>query len=682
MMEPAFLSLLHNASLLLALILVFDHTTSRVRLENQWWRQVLIGALIGGLGVALILSCFRLNSSVVFDTRSVLLSISGLFLGAVPTVIAMLITSLFRITQGGAALTGTLVIVATGTVGILWRRYRRGAIESISPLELLAFGIATHLVMLALMFTLPWNVAKQVMAFVAAPVMLVYPLATMAMGLLMANRIRREKVNAALTESEERYRSLFENNHATMLIIDPGDGTIVDANPAACRFYGWPREELQGMHLDKINTLPREQLMAEMSQACAAPRHLHFEFSHRRADGSTRNVEVFSGPISMGGKRLLYSIIHDITDRRKAERALKESHEMVLKLTAQIPGVVYQYRTFPDGRSSFPFSTHGMNTIYEVTPEDVREDATPVFGRLHPEDRDRILQEITESARTLNPFHCEFRVVLPRQGLRWRLSNAQPERLEDGSTLWHGIILDDTERKLAEQALQERNEELVRFVYTVSHDLKSPLVTIQTFLGYLEKDMQSGDAARINTDMEYIRRAASRMLQLLDELLELSRIGRKMNSSEDVTLQEIAQAAQEQVAGQIAERRARVEVTDLPLMLHGDRQRLLELFQNLLDNSVKFMGDQASPLIQIGAEPNEAEIVLFVKDNGSGIDPRHQGKLFGLFEKLHPGTPGSGIGLALVKRIVEVHGGRIWAESAGQGCGATFRFTLKGTRLL
>ena len=141
-------------------------------------------------------------------------------------------------------------------MGILWRRYRRGAIESISAMELLVFGIATHLVMLALMFTLPWDVARQVMTVVAVPVMLVYPLATMAMGLLMANRIRRENVNAALAESEERYRSLFENNHATMLVVDPSDGRIVDANPAACRFYGWPREQFRGMHLHEINTLP------------------------------------------------------------------------------------------------------------------------------------------------------------------------------------------------------------------------------------------------------------------------------------------------------------------------------------------------------------------------------------------------------------------------------------------
>lgn len=241
---------------------------------------------------------------------------------------------------------------------------------------------------------------------------------------------------------------------------------------------------------------------------------------------------------------------------------------------------------------------------------------------------------------------------------------------------------DITERKQAEELLRERNEELVRFVYAVSHDLKSPLVTIQTFLGYLEKDLRSGNAGRIDTDLGYIRRAAVKMLELLEELLELSRVGRKLNPPEDVRLQTLVQEALDLVAGPIAARGVQVRVTDVPVQLHGDRRRLLELFQNLIDNAVKFMGDQPAPQVEVGVEDAGQQLVIYVRDNGLGIDPRHQGKLFGLFEKLHPGTPGSGVGLALVKRIVEIHGGRVWADSAGPRQGATFRFTLAQTQRL
>lgn len=236
--------------------------------------------------------------------------------------------------------------------------------------------------------------------------------------------------------------------------------------------------------------------------------------------------------------------------------------------------------------------------------------------------------------------------------------------------------VDISDRKRAEELLRQRNEELMRFIYTVSHDLKSPLVTIRTFLGYLERDMQSRDEARVETDLGYIRKAAEKMSDLLDEILELSRVGRKVNPPEDVTLQAIVGDALDLVAGPLAAAKVEVRVTDEPLVLTGDRQRLLELFQNLVDNAVKFMGDQKSPLVEIGAERRDGECVIFVRDNGIGIDARHRDKLFGLFEKLHPGFPGNGVGLAIVKRIVEVHGGRIWAESPGPGHGATFRFTL------
>jgi signal transduction histidine kinase len=237
---------------------------------------------------------------------------------------------------------------------------------------------------------------------------------------------------------------------------------------------------------------------------------------------------------------------------------------------------------------------------------------------------------------------------------------------------------DITELKRQEKELHDKNDELARFTYTVSHDLKSPLVTVKTFLGYLEQDTQKQDTERMQKDMMYIRTAAEKMSNLLDELMDLSRVGRTMNPSVESPLQKIVQNALDIVAGQIAEREVKIKVTKEPMTLFGDRPRLVEIFQNLVDNAVKFMGEQQSPCIEIGIEKINKETVVFVRDNGIGIDPRHQSKLFGLFEKLDPGTHGTGMGLALVRRIVEVHGGKIWVESTGIGKGTTFKFTLAG----
>lgn len=245
------------------------------------------------------------------------------------------------------------------------------------------------------------------------------------------------------------------------------------------------------------------------------------------------------------------------------------------------------------------------------------------------------------------------------------------------------IFADITERREAQTALEQRdrelqarNEELMRFNYAVSHDLKSPLVTIRTFLGYLEKDLHKPDPTDLNKDLSFIRTAADKMSRLLDELLDITRVGRQRNPLVAVPLQAVVEEAIALVAGQFATRGVKVEVTDEPLILHGDRVRLVEVFQNLLDNACKFMGNQAEPRVVVGVARSGSETILSIRDNGMGIDPRHITKLFGLFEKLDPHSSGTGIGLALVKRIVEVHGGRIWAESEGLGKGTTFHFTL------
>lgn len=228
--------------------------------------------------------------------------------------------------------------------------------------------------------------------------------------------------------------------------------------------------------------------------------------------------------------------------------------------------------------------------------------------------------------------------------------------------------------------LEAKNAELERFTYTVSHDLKSPLITIRGFLGYLEKDALSGNIERLRKDIERISDATAKMQRLLNELLELSRIGRLANPSEELAFESVVREALTLTQGQLSARGVEVEVAeDLP-RIYGDRVRLVEVVQNLIDNAIKFMGSQTAPCIKIGwkKEPGDKNqnMTLFVQDNGIGIEPQFQEKVFGLFDKLDPRSDGTGVGLALVKRIVEIHGGQIWVESAGPGSGATFYFTL------
>ncbi|MBK5276157.1 MAG: Cache 3/Cache 2 fusion domain-containing protein [Desulfuromonadales bacterium] len=238
------------------------------------------------------------------------------------------------------------------------------------------------------------------------------------------------------------------------------------------------------------------------------------------------------------------------------------------------------------------------------------------------------------------------------------------------------IIQDVTQRKLAEEALRQKNAEMERFTYTVSHDMKTPLVTIKTFIGFLEQDLAAGDPDRVKQDFDFIQGAATKMEGLLNELLELSRVGHVLNSKVTVCFQDLIDDALAAAAGIIASRGVRISRSAESILLSGDRPRLGEVWQNLIENAVKYMGDQPDPQIEIGVEARGVERVFFVRDNGMGVDPRYTEKIFGLFEKLDPTSEGSGLGLALVKRIVEVHGGRTWVDSEGIGRGSTFCFTF------
>jgi GAF domain-containing protein/two-component sensor histidine kinase len=226
--------------------------------------------------------------------------------------------------------------------------------------------------------------------------------------------------------------------------------------------------------------------------------------------------------------------------------------------------------------------------------------------------------------------------------------------------------------------LEAKNAELERFTYTVSHDLKSPLITIRGFLGFVEQDAVAGNLDRLHLDMERISSATDKMHRLLNDLLELSRIGRLMSPAQAVSFEVIVREAIELVRGRIAARGVQIIIEpDLPVV-YGDRTRLVEVVQNLVDNAAKFIGQQEEPRIDIGQRGHDPDghPLFFVRDNGLGIDVAYHSKVFGLFDKLDVHSEGTGVGLTLVKRIVEVHGGTIWVESAGLNQGSTFYFSL------
>lgn len=226
--------------------------------------------------------------------------------------------------------------------------------------------------------------------------------------------------------------------------------------------------------------------------------------------------------------------------------------------------------------------------------------------------------------------------------------------------------------------LKEKNTELEQFTYTVSHDLKAPLITIKGFLGLLEKDILDDQLDRAKRDLFRISDATEKMHQLLNELLQLSRIGRFVNPSQEISFEMVIQDASMAVRGRLDKHNVKINIANNLPSVCVDRTRLVQVMQNLLDNAAKFMGEQTNPLVEIGIDGKDTDgkRIFFVKDNGKGIAPDQLERVFGLFQKLDANGDGTGIGLALVKRIIEVHGGQVWIESPGIDKGTTVFFSL------
>jgi PAS domain S-box-containing protein len=533
-------------------------------------------------------------------------------------------------------------------------------------------------------------------------------------ALSSARDITEQKLaQEALNASEVRYRRLFEAAKDGILILDADMGTILDVNPFLIEMLGFSNHQFLGKRIWDLGLFGDIVDSQARFEELRRKEYVRYEnLPLERADGRRLDVEFVSNVYKVGGQRVIQCNIRDITDRKRADEALavqKKIGDIFLtwpgdEMYFEVLRVVLDVMKSPYGVFGY-LDEEGALVVPSMTPHvwDKCEvpDKSIVFPRetwgdsswpravkeLRPNFSNEVSTKTPEGHARLTR-HISLPILFKGAAIGlFQVANKETPYTEDDIRQLEAIaayvapvLSARLQRQRQEAELLAKNDELIRFTYTVSHDLKSPLVTIRTFLGYLEQDARLPDPAAIEKDLGYMRNAADKMSQLLDELLELSRIGRRINPSVEVTLQEVVQEGLDLVAGRISGRGVEVKVTQEPVRLWGDRVRLVEIFQNLIDNAVKFMGDERNPRIEIGAEREGDETVLFVRDNGMGIDLRHQPKLFNLFEKLDAESEGSGIGLALVRRIVEVHGGKIWVESPGPGQGTTFRFTLAKTK--
>ena len=317
------ISILQNMSLIISLAVAYHYVVRQLH-GKLLIVSVINGMLFGGAAVLAMLSPFRVAEGIIYDGRTIVLAVAGLFGGPIAAGIASVIAIAFRIfvVGGSGYIVGVLSIVEAAAIGssyFVWRK-RTGKPLTVSRIVFIGYGV--HALMLLTQLLLPDQRWKTIIPAIALPVLVLYPLAFILIAALFLDNEEREKNQRMLEESEARYKLLFQNTHTVMMLIDDATGKIIDANPAAETFYGWSRAELVSMHITDINILPFEVIKDEMRLALEKNKNM-FVFRHRRAFGDIRDVEVFSGPIEYLGKKVLYSIVHDATARIKAENEVK-----------------------------------------------------------------------------------------------------------------------------------------------------------------------------------------------------------------------------------------------------------------------------------------------------------------------------------------------------------------------
>jgi PAS domain S-box-containing protein len=530
-------------------------------------------------------------------------------------------------------------------------------------------------------YFVPRHISNPITTWVIS--LIIFPMATILQTL--ATRTLQNTLQRA-HESEERYKLISQvSSDYTFAgnVSREGEVELVWVAGAFEKMTGYTFEEYEnsGGWLAHIHPDDVEKDAMDMEKLNKNQSVINSDIRTFTKSGEIRWERLFVHPVWNEQDNYLMRIVgavQDVTAQKQSEELLKETLLQQTAILSGIPDMAW----LKDKNSRYVAVNEQFAKTAGIKIEEIAGKSD--FDIWQKSFAEKYFNDDLEVIRTRQRKNTEELQIDNTGREYWVETTKTPILNTNGEVIGTtGIAREITGRKKAQlerenliAEFEAKNAELERYTYTVSHDLKSPLVTIRGFLGYLEKDALAGNTQKVKDDINRIENATQKMQTLLNDLLELSRIGRLINQPTDTLFTDVVQDAIELVRGQIEAKNISIEIQNTPAIVHGDRTRLIEVVQNLVDNAVKFMGGQSNPRITIGTTTNEkSETVFFVNDNGIGIDSRYHERIFTLFSKLNAETEGTGIGLTLVKRIIEVHKGNIWLESEAEK-GTTFYFTL------
>ncbi len=509
---------------------------------------------------------------------------------------------------------------------------------------------------------------------------------------MLRNRKARELAEEELRQSEARYRSLFQNKQTVMLIIDPKDGRIVDANPAAETFYGWEQAELCQMKISQINMLTEQEVQSEMELARQEKRNF-FTFRHCRADGLVRDVEVFSAPIFIAGRSLLYSIINDVTERKEFQEALLASNERMRLVMAATNAGIWESEL----SSNIDIWSDELWKLFGLKPQSCEPSLENWLKTIIPEDREKVEQAVMEALKSGGEFNSIWRIRDADGKVRWLMSKGNPVKDSESKIIsrYSGIVLDITERKRAEEKKQQleshlrksqRLETIGTLAGGIAHDLNNILTPI---LGYAELGMlELTEKESLHDYFNEISQAVMRAQSLVSQILLFSRA--QESTPTIVSVQAVLAEALKLLRPSIPVTITIEQHIDKSCRnILADSAQIHQVIVNLCTNAFQAMEDSGGTLtielkeITTGTDlqaqhldlPAETYVQLSISDTGTGMDDATLERIFEPFFTTKSVNKGTGLGLSVVHGIITSFKGKIIVETR-QGKGTTFRVYL------
>jgi PAS domain S-box-containing protein len=493
----------------------------------------------------------------------------------------------------------------------------------------------------------------------------------------------RKRAEEALRESRESFRRVVE--YAPEAIFVATKGRFRYLNPAAIKLFGAAADSelldqpvMMRIHPDSRAGVAERIRHVEERRADSPP----WITKYLRLDGTVLDVEGAAVPFLYEGEEGGLVFARDITARKRAEEDLRANEDLLSQ--SQSIGHLGSFDWRLEGDSDVMVWTPETYRLFGVSPETFVLTSETFPTLIHPDDQASMQTWMRECLAGLGPPDLEFRVKLPDGGIRYIMGRGHLLPQEAGSKSIHvvGAALDITERRLAEEALLRRTEELKRsnteleqFAYVASHDLQEPLRMVSSYMQLLSRRYKGKLDSNADEFIAFAVDGAKRMQQLINDMLEFSRVATRGHEFKPVEADTALKQALWNLKAAIEESHANVTFDPLPVV-NADSGQLTQLFQNLIGNALKFRR-QEPPRVHVSAERRAKEWVFSVRDNGIGIEPQHLERIFVIFQRLHAASefPGTGLGLAICKKIAERHGGRLWVTSE-PGAGSVFYFSI------